>query len=169
MKNNGPSTSMRMISTPFAASMTTCTSAIYGPFRSAKDNFKLNSRPRATKISLSLLLTPPARYGYPCVVFPSVIVVSAGISAANRSVLGMPQVSGSKTNTNRDNRQNFTSRLKFQIIVSSWQAAEKDSYADCPEHGRRVRSIASLQAGLWRMAYSVWLQLYAISYQPYAK
>src|SRR3990172_12440419 len=162
MKNNGPSTSMRMISTPFAASMTTCTSAIYGPFRSAKDNFKLNSRPRATKISLSLLLTPPARYGYPCVVFPSVIVLGAGISAANRSVLGMPHLSGSKTNTNKENSQNFTSRLKFQIIVSSWQAAEKDSYAS-------LRSIASLQAGLWRMAYSVWFQLYAISYQPYAK
>jgi hypothetical protein len=29
-------------------------------------------------------------------------------------------------------------------------------------------SIASLQAGLWRMAYSVWFQRYAISYQPYA-
>ena len=29
-------------------------------------------------------------------------------------------------------------------------------------------SIASLQAGLWRMAYSVWFQLYAISYQLYA-
>ena len=29
-------------------------------------------------------------------------------------------------------------------------------------------SIASLQAGLWRMAYRVWFQLYAISYRPYA-
>ena len=29
--------------------------------------------------------------------------------------------------------------------------------------------MASLQAGLWHMAYSVWFQLYAISYQPYAK
>jgi len=28
--------------------------------------------------------------------------------------------------------------------------------------------IASLQAGLWRMVYSVWFQQYAISYQPYA-